>query len=172
MTPPLCALPGANTEFAGMSRRNWASTLDTLLWVPVFVLVHLSVMAGHPAGVLQLPEPKTAQFYVYFGLQFFIPMALTVFCWCQFGATPGKRALGLRVASTRTGRNLTLGMAIIRYLGYVCSAVPFGLGFMWAANEPHKQTWHDKMADSFVLYEPGASNRAASRLERIPARHN
>lgn len=153
---PTCALPGARTEFAGLWRRNLASSVDTLLLLPVFALVHLVVMWSADGGLLQLPEPRSTRFIAYFGLQLLVPMLLTVWCWCRYGTTPGKYVFQLRVVDARTGGRLAWDMAMLRYVGYVVSALPLGLGFLWADLEPQKQTWHDKMALSLVLYTPRA----------------
>lgn len=154
MTCRICALPGARTEYAGMWRRNWASTVDTLLLVPVFLLVHLAVMAGTVGGLLQLPRPHTTQFWVYYSLQLLVPLVITAWFWAFRGATPGKQMMGLRVIDIQTGGNLRFDMAVLRYLGYIVSALPLGLGFLWSELDPQKQTWHDKMALSLVVYMP------------------
>ena len=65
------------------------------------------------------------------------------------GYTLGKRALNIRVtrpdgsavdsavAAARSGMRLVSGLAI-------------GLGFLWAAWDPEKRTWHDMVADTRV----------------------
>jgi len=35
--------------------------------------------------------------------------------------------------------------------GYVISSIPFDIGLIWAAFDPRKQGWHDKIASTFVV---------------------
>lgn len=66
-----------------------------------------------------------------FLVTFVLPLVLTVWFWVKFGATPGKMALNLQVVDAHTGQNITIGKSIIRLLGYLLSAIPLGLGFLW-----------------------------------------
>jgi len=66
------------------------------------------------------------------------------------GQTPGKILLKLKVISVRR-RELTYFMAFIRFLGYLLSALALFLGFLWAAFDPKKQAWHDKIAGTVVI---------------------
>jgi uncharacterized RDD family membrane protein YckC len=80
----------------------------------------------------------------------FIPAYFILF-WVLVGATPGKRILGLKVM--RTGaRRLSWGRAIVRYFGYLISALPLFLGFLWILVDTRRQGWHDKLADTIVAY--------------------
>ena len=67
----------------------------------------------------------------------------------QYGATIGKRALGLRVVGA-DGHPIGLWMAFIRYLGHVVSALALFLGYFWMIWDKDHQTWHDKLAHSYV----------------------
>ncbi len=37
------------------------------------------------------------------------------------------------------------------YAGYIISAIPLLLGFIWAAFDARKQGWHDKIASTVVI---------------------
>jgi len=39
----------------------------------------------------------------------------------------------------------------MRYLGYIVSVIPCYIGLIWAAFDPKKQGWHDKIANSVVV---------------------
>lgn len=56
-----------------------------------------------------------------------------IVCWVKFAGTPGKRLLRLKVLDEKTGENLTVGQAILRYIGYFPSTLVFFLGFIWIA---------------------------------------
>jgi uncharacterized RDD family membrane protein YckC len=70
--------------------------------------------------------------------------------WVSSGATPGKRALGLRVVST-DGSPITIGKAIMRYIGYIVSGLVLCLGYIWVLFDANKQGWHDKIAGTYVV---------------------
>lgn len=67
------------------------------------------------------------------------------------GQTPGKQLFGLKVVHT-CGLPLNFGQAFLRWVGYILSALPMNLGFLWAAIDKNKQGWHDKLTDTYVIY--------------------
>jgi len=74
-----------------------------------------------------------------------------MFFWVMAGFTPGKAVMGLRVV--RENREpITWRRAFLRMLGYWVSAIPFFLGYVWILFDQHRQGWHDKMADTYVVY--------------------
>jgi multiple sugar transport system permease protein len=72
--------------------------------------------------------------------------------WAMSGKTPGKRALGIAIVSAN-GSRMGVSKSIIRFLCYFISAIPLGLGFLWAIWDPNKQAWHDKLAGTFVVVD-------------------
>lgn len=82
-----------------------------------------------------------------------IGIIFVIFCWVKFAGTPGKRLLKLKVLDEATGNKLTLGQAILRYIGYIPSAIVFGLGYLWVIWDGKKQGWHDKIAKTVVVKE-------------------
>jgi uncharacterized RDD family membrane protein YckC len=74
-----------------------------------------------------------------------------VLLWSLLGATLGQKVLGLRVVNAATGQNISIGRAIGRYFGYLISAFVLLIGLIWAAFDPRKQGWHDKIASTFVV---------------------
>lgn len=80
----------------------------------------------------------------------FIPAYFVLF-WVLVGATPGKQSLGLKVIRTNS-ESLGWGRAIVRFFGYWISAIVLFLGFLWVLGDRRRQAWHDKLADTFVVY--------------------
>jgi uncharacterized RDD family membrane protein YckC len=39
----------------------------------------------------------------------------------------------------------------MRYIGYFIDSFVFGLGWIWAAFDPERQAWHDKLARTYVV---------------------
>ena len=40
---------------------------------------------------------------------------------------------------------------ILRLIGYIISAIPLSLGFLWIAIDGRRQGWHDKFARTYVI---------------------
>jgi uncharacterized RDD family membrane protein YckC len=81
-----------------------------------------------------------------------VTIGYPVVFWVLLGQTPGKLLMGVRIARTN-GQRLTIGRALLRYLGYWLSAIPLGLGFFWVLVDDQRQGWHDKLAGTYVIYD-------------------
>jgi uncharacterized RDD family membrane protein YckC len=74
-----------------------------------------------------------------------------VYFW-SIGATLGMRVLRLRVVDADTGRPIGIARALLRYLGFFISSLVCYIGLIWAAFDTRKQGWHDKIANTVVLW--------------------
>ena len=79
-----------------------------------------------------------------------LDMAYFTYFHGTMGQTPGKRLMGLRVVQD-TGETIGLGTAFLRWVGYIISALPMLMGFIWAGVDRRKQAWHDKIAGTVVI---------------------
>ena len=79
-------------------------------------------------------------------------LAIIVF-WLTREATPGKMVFDARVVDATTGKAISPGQAIARYLGYYLSIFPLFLGLLWVGIDPRKQGFHDKLAGTVVVRE-------------------
>jgi uncharacterized RDD family membrane protein YckC len=140
----------ANLEYAGFWPRLAATLIDSILWccflfpalywiygAAYFSLDRTGMFAG-PADVL---------------LSTIFPALAAILFWRGKKATPGKLALRLSVVDAKTGNTLAVGQSIVRYVAYMVSILPFGMGFIWIIFDPRKQAWHDKIAGSVVVRE-------------------
>lgn len=138
-------------EYAGFWIRVVANIVDNLL---IFIVVFL---VGMILGVLGIFNPQNFNSSANFTLwELLINLSIAVFvivCWIKYAGTPAKRLFGLKVLNATTGERLSVGQAIIRYLGYILAAVFLLLGFIWVAFDKRKQGWHDKLANSVVVKE-------------------
>lgn len=85
-----------------------------------------------------------------------ILLALAVYgavLWKLRGATVGGIVCGLQVVRA-DGRGMDWATVIVRALACFLSLAPLGLGFLWAAFDSDKQTWHDKIAGTVVIRAP------------------
>ena len=81
-----------------------------------------------------------------------IALILTIFLWIRYLGTPGKLLFGCQVVDADSGEPMTLKQALIRYLGYFVSIMSLFIGFLWICWDKRKQGFHDKMANTVVLY--------------------
>ena len=139
-------------HYAGFWRRFAALFLDGMLYTAL-TLPLMVWMYG--SGYLNwwLGSSSDMATYGVFDLllTYLLPFVLLVFCWLRWQATPGKILLDCRVVDARTLQPLSPRQAVIRALGYILSALPIYLGFVWAAFDKRKQALHDKLAGSLVI---------------------
>jgi uncharacterized RDD family membrane protein YckC len=88
------------------------------------------------------------------GLSVLLGLVYYVYFWSSNspwpGQTIGSKLLNIRVVRTN-GSDLSISQALIRYVGFVISALCLLIGLIWAAFDPNKQGWHDKIADTYVI---------------------
>jgi hypothetical protein len=72
-----------------------------------------------------------------------------VAAWKQTGQTLGHVVVGGRVVG-EDGKPITWGRALLRYLGFILSALVLSIGFLWIAFDKKRQGWHDKIARTYV----------------------
>jgi uncharacterized RDD family membrane protein YckC len=145
----------------GFWRRAGAGLLDLVAYTP---LAFALVVLGPGPGYWQAPEE--AGLSVMLAVGYLLPAAYLAGFWALAGTTPGKWVLGLRVVRS-DGSRLGPGRALLRYLGYLISALPLWLGFVWIAFDRQKRGWHDLLADTRVVREtagPVALPTIARRL--------
>ena len=145
--PTPAAIP-APFRFAGGGQRFIAFLIDSfILTILVWLLAIFAALAIDSigdafaicSGLLTLGGPFG--YYTYFH--------------ARSGQTPGKKALGIQVVCT-DGSPLTTGKSAGRAFGYMLTSaltyvfVGF-LGFLWMFRDENRQTWHDKMAGTYVI---------------------
>jgi uncharacterized RDD family membrane protein YckC len=128
--------------------RRLAAHLLELVWVLplsfLLVLVSTSLRGGPPSALADAM------------IQAIVALVILLF-WVTRQATPGKMWLRLRIVDAATGGDAPFPRLVLRYVGYLLSALPLGLGFLWMLWDPRRQTWHDKLARTVVLHD--APNR-------------
>ena len=68
------------------------------------------------------------------------------------GRTLGKMLLRLRVCGAH-GERISFIRSFGRCLLYILSALPLGLGFIWILIDGNHRGWHDKVAETLVVFE-------------------
>ena len=85
---------------------------------------------------------------------FFNYVLPAIYCagfWILKSATIGKMLVKVKIVDAKTGKPASPLQCIVRYLGYIVSALPLGLGFIWIVFDKKKQGWHDKIACTLVV---------------------
>ncbi len=182
-TAPLQPLPSLRGHYAGFVTRALAFVIDFLLVVTTLVvgllvmrlLLQFFGLSNLARALLEPSEAAVAPSVVVTGLRWVLLLfgsnllfdAYMIAGWLLVDRTIGQAALGLRVRRS-DGRPLTFGPAIRRVIGYYLSILPLFLGFLWVLVDDRRQGWHDKIADTVVIYDWEA--RLGRRLRQWLAR--
>jgi uncharacterized RDD family membrane protein YckC len=164
------ALPGRNVDAAdvvdaGFLRRLAALMIDgVLLGVATYALLILMliVVGAGTGGLLTLFEasatgqPPSGPLLIVFVLGLYVlPFVMrwayfTYFTSSAWQATPGKRAVGIKVVDLE-GRRIGRGRAAGRWFAAALSYLTFYIGFLMAAFTDRKQALHDLVASTRVV---------------------
>ena len=136
-----------NYRYAGFLARMLAMLVDVFI---IMVLLVLAVISMVFTGILTLGLIVPTLPAVIMEISLLI---LVIVLWTQFGATPGKMMLNIVIVDRDTGKLPSLGQAVIRYIGYIVSTIPLLLGYFWVIWDDKKQGFHDKLADTVVVYK-------------------
>ena len=114
-------------------------------WIRLVGWVIDAIVIGTVSGVLSQLGGTPASFLgLAIGIAYYVGLNAN-------GGTVGKRAVGLRLQSDKTGEDIGYGAALVRYVVAFASAVVLLLGYFWAIWDDKNQTWHDKAAGSVVV---------------------
>lgn len=133
-------------EYVGFWFRVLVSLVDGLI-------VGIGVFAvGMILGLMGLFDSNGSNTSIELSIQL-LTAVFFVFCWVKYAGTPAKRLFGLKILDADTGKHLSTGRAILRYIGYIPATLCLCLGLIWVAFDKRKQGWHDKLANSVVVKE-------------------
>lgn len=144
-------MPEENSpNFAGVLVRYAALVLDGFVFaVPYLLVVFISTFLSDQRFSVWAVEKSELP----------LNLILLSVLWCyniffitKNGATPGKRFFRIKVVRTDQ-TPVSLGRAALREtVGKLLSGLVFSLGYLWAAFDSKKQSWHDKIAGTYVIY--------------------
>lgn len=133
-------------EAAGFWRRFCAVMLDVLLFF-VFITIPVSLTMG--SVMLSTGSEQHNWVNVTFG--YILPFLLTLWFWQKFLGTPGKMLMGIQIVDFNTGRRASVMKSTVRYVAYLVSMIPLGLGFLWVAFDKNKRGFHDHLSGTAVI---------------------
>lgn len=135
-------------EYAGFWIRVGASLIDTLLMLCIILPLLIAIYGW---SYFDLAQTGFIAGIADFLLSYILPAVAVILCWTYRQATPGKMMLKLKVVDAKTGGSLSMGQALVRYLGYYVSVIPLCIGLIWVGLDNRKQGWHDKLAGTAVV---------------------
>lgn len=158
--PPAAAVADVNpgVEYAGFWIRLGAALIDAVLIMAITYPVLYAIYGDHYFSEDKAFISGPAEVLI----SWVLPAVATLLFWRSKQATPGKMALGLRIVNARTGKTLSLGQSVARYLGYFVSTLPLGLGFFWIGFDARKQGWHDKIGGAVVIRSKASTTQPVS----------
>lgn len=133
---------------AGFWVRVGAHLLD---WLLIFlVLLPIAILLGAMEVSFNI-QGNTSIVALGIFIEYILPFTVIMAFWRYMSATPGKRALKLKIVDARTGGKPTTSRFVGRYLAYYLSAIPLGMGFIWVAIDKEKRGWHDMISGTRVV---------------------
>lgn len=152
--------PYADQPNAGFWVRFAALTVDGLLLGLIqLVLIYLPMLAFlYNTGALTSPNPEAALAaagsIILLAQAAATLLAVGYFVVLTAGkhqGTYGKRSMGIYVRR-RDGGPVGIGHSLVRFVGYIISWIPLGLGYLMAAFGKKKLALHDLIAGTEVVY--------------------
>jgi len=130
-------------EYAGFWVRYAALIVDSLVLLIPNIIVNI-FFNGSIVG--------------YF-LRLMLMWGYSIYMLSAYGATLGKMAVGIKVVSS-DGKEVEGGKVILREIvGKFLSTITLGIGYLMVIITNRKQTLHDKIADTVVVYDPSRKRR-------------
>lgn len=151
---------------ASVFQRGAALAVDILILVPLgFLSVMLYLLQGIIISNTFGMNVLSYILSVIIGLVCLsIPFIYHIFLVWKFGVSIGKKLFQIQVVNTNY-QQLTLMQAFMREtIGKLVSGLVFGLGFWWAIWDKDKQTWHDKLAKTYVVTKKPDQTNHLTRL--------
>jgi uncharacterized RDD family membrane protein YckC len=170
------AQPYADQPNAGFWVRLSALMVDGLvLGVIQFIFIYLPFMAYlYNLGLFNVQDPEMIQGAMMSLAPIIIAVQgatlllyvgyFVVLTAGKHQGTIGKRSMGIYVRK-RDGGRIWFGSSVVRFVGYIISWIPFGLGYVMAAFQKQKLALHDIIAGTEVVYGTASGEAAEVQHE-------
>lgn len=150
-------------EFAGFASRFVAFAIDLVVifisagiisWV---IIAALSLVGINPLAPVDVRASNFNQMVTLISkivlalMPFALWFSYRLFFWTVTGQTIGNRAMGIRVVRM-DGERMKLSNSLRRIVMYFFCMLPFFLGFLWILIDDERRGWHDKVANTCVIY--------------------
>ena len=138
-------------ELAGLNSRALAFFIDLII-VAIVALIALGAGIYFVQGAGQGGFGLGRVFMPIYLLLFFLGSSYFVILSGYGGKTIGKMIMGIRIISNE-GDNIGFWHSFVRWIGYYISGSFLFLGFLWSMFDRNSQSWHDKIAGTYVVKE-------------------
>jgi uncharacterized RDD family membrane protein YckC len=150
-------------QYAGFISRLLAYFIDLLVVIVIIALVGITVdlflRFFHLDDIIDTLRAgdnllgNVLRFLAFAGSIAFISFSYFVLSWTlTAGQSIGKLLIGVRIVPL-DGSRISLWRAIVRYLAFLLSAFVFFIGLLWVLVSNSRQGWHDKIANTCVIYD-------------------
>lgn len=138
--------PEQAPEPAGLKLRILALALDAFLLAALLLPLNWWLRGD--------AQPGTAATWILGAVKWVLPTLLVLVFWHRCGATPGKQVCGIHIVDAPSGGRASPGQLGLRWLLWVLSALPLGLGFLWGVFAPTHRCLHEQWSRTQVLRVP------------------
>jgi uncharacterized RDD family membrane protein YckC len=126
-------------------------------WIRLVAYIIDAILLGIVGRIIDVilqvnpQDPTSGPYGLASLIQLVIGIGYFVYMWSYQGATLGQRIFKLHVVDANTGQKISIGKALVRWLGLLISFVVCFIGVIWVAFDARKQGWADKIAGTLVL---------------------
>lgn len=162
------AVKGAPQRYVGLVSRLLGFAIDAAI-VNLIAAITWAILAL-TMNTLNVPDSAESVIVAILGVVYVIwAAAYFVSFWSSTGQTPGARALEFRVVDEDDGRPLTIRHSLLRFVGMVLGAIPFGAGYVIGLFNERCRCFLDIISDSVVIDAPVYTVADRRRLARDAA---
>ena len=137
--------------YAGGATRLLAIGFDALVLSGILLLI-AAVVSALLNAFISLEGDATVATIAFGALAWCIGAGIYLgLFWILAERTPGMTFFALRI-STESGGRVGPRQDIRRLIGFALALIPFGLGFLGILTNEKRRGWHDRFADTVVLY--------------------
>jgi uncharacterized RDD family membrane protein YckC len=120
-----------------------AGVLGCCVWFP------LSLLGGNDENLMGALIGLAA--FLVWVVILFMQFVYFGYFWGKDGQSLGMKLVNIKVIHRDSDQISFLRGGLRGTFGYWVSSLIFGLGFLWAAFDAEKETWHDKIFDTWVV---------------------
>lgn len=137
--------------YAGGGTRLLAIGLDAVILSGI-LLVIAAVLTALLDAVFSISGDNAGAAIAFGALAWWVGAGIYLgLFWILAERTPGMTFFALRI-STYSGGRVGPRQDVKRLLGFILALIPFGLGFLGILTNERRRGWHDRFADTEVLY--------------------
>ena len=145
------------SDWPSLTRRLAAIFYDTWLVLACIILAG-ALMVGLRVLLQGAPDGEPA-LGGYWRIPTFIVMLLVichffVYFWIKNSQTLAMQSWRIQVVDDKTGGNITLQQAYLRFFAACLSWASLGLGYLWMLIDKQHKTWHDHLSGTRLVLVP------------------